>query len=347
MLKNSYIFFAGVVFVALLAVGYLFSPFWLNILIAILLAVATSNINIVALRITRNKTAAAIITTTFLGLLFAFPIAYSLIIVKNYATVFDMNNITLTIEYFKATDFHLPEALSFLEPKLKELISNIDIKLISSKIISNLASIGKLSAHFLLDIGFILVFFFFAMLYGTQLVEYTKNTLPMEAKDTQFILSEVANVMSVVFYSVIANMIIQGTLFSFITMYYGYDGFLTGMIFGITSLVPVVGGLLAWAPISLYEFANGNAQAALVIAAYSVVVISFGADTLLKPLVIKFINDRLVKIPTKINELLIFFSMIAGISTFGFWGLILGPAIVTFFVSTIKLYTLLRDRSAF
>ena len=37
--------------------------------------------------------------------------------------------------------------------------------------------------------------------------------------------------------------------------------------------------------------------------------------------------------------------MIAGISTFGFWGLILGPAIVTFFISTIKLYTLLKEHS--
>ena len=118
-----------------------------------------------------------------------------------------------------------------------------------------------------------------------------------------------------------------------------------GILFAFTSLVPVVGGLLAWGPISLYEFANGNTAAAIVIAVYTIVVISIVADTFLKPIVIKFINDRLVKIPTKINELLLFFSMIAGISTFGFWGLILGPAIVTFFISTIKLYTLLKERS--
>ncbi|MFC2491917.1 MAG: AI-2E family transporter, partial [Campylobacter curvus] len=100
-----------------------------------------------------------------------------------------------------------------------------------------------------------------------------------------------------------------------------------------------------WAPISLYELANGNATGAIVIALYTIIVISVIADTFLKPLVIKFINDKLVKIPTKINELLIFFAMIAGITTFGFWGLILGPAIVTFFLSTIKLYVLLKERS--
>ncbi|EOH5857150.1 AI-2E family transporter, partial [Campylobacter jejuni] len=49
--------------------------------------------------------------------------------------------------------------------------------------------------------------------------------------------------------------------------------------------------------------------------------------------------------PTKINELLIFLAMIAGISTFGFWGIILGPAILTFFVSTLRMYVILKDKN--
>ena len=167
----------------------------------------------------------------------------------------------------------------------------------------------------------------------------------MKESESGFILSEMANVMSVVLYSIIINAILQGLLFAFITIIYGYNGFLTGILFAFMSLIPVVGGVLAWAPISLYELANGNATGAIVIALYTIIVISVIADTFLKPLVIKFINDKLVKIPTKINELLIFFAMIAGITTFGFWGLILGPAIVTFFLSTIKLYVLLKERS--
>ena len=60
---------------------------------------------------------------------------------------------------------------------------------------------------------------------------------------------------------------------------------------------------------------------------------------------LKIIKDPRVKLPKIINELLIFFAMIAGIATFGFWGIILGPAIVTFFMSVIKLYVLLRERA--
>jgi predicted PurR-regulated permease PerM len=38
------------------------------------------------------------------------------------------------------------------------------------------------------------------------------------------------------------------------------------------------------------------------------------------------------------NELVIFFSIIAGLSSFGFWGMILGPAITAFFLTILKLF---------
>ena len=53
--------------------------------------------------------------------------------------------------------------------------------------------------------------------------------------------------------------------------------------------------------------------------------------------VLKYINQKIVKTPTALNEILIFFSIIAGLSSFGFWGMIIGPATVTFFISIIQL----------
>ncbi|MDO5046356.1 AI-2E family transporter [Campylobacter sp.] len=346
MVKNSRIFFGIFVFFALCLLLYLFKPFLLNISIAILLAVATSNINVKFLKLTKHRqTLSAALTTAALFLLFIAPFIYAVIALAKHAANFNMQYVSDTIDYVKNYDFALPQPIKFLEPKFEELFSEIDLKVISAKIISNLAEIGKFSANFLVDMTMIMIFFFFSVLYGSDLVKYLKKALPMKHEDTEYILSEVANVMSVVFYSIIINTIFQGFLFAIIAMIYGYGGFLMGILFGFATLVPIVGGFLVWGPISLYEFANGNLTGAIVIAVYNIVVISIIADTLLKPLIIKFINDRLVKIPTKINEMLIFFAMIAGITTFGFWGIILGPAIVTFFLSTIKLYVLLKERS--
>ncbi|MDH5465420.1 MAG: AI-2E family transporter, partial [Thiovulaceae bacterium] len=62
------------------------------------------------------------------------------------------------------------------------------------------------------------------------------------------------------------------------------------------------------------------------------------ADTFIKPIIIKFINDALIKSHVKINEMIIFFAILAGLTTFGFWGMIIGPAITAFFISLLKLY---------
>lgn len=40
----------------------------------------------------------------------------------------------------------------------------------------------------------------------------------------------------------------------------------------------------------------------------------------------------------KLDELVIFFAIIAGLSTFGFWGMILGPAITAFFLTILNLF---------
>ena len=343
---NSRLFFGIFVVFALALVVYLFRPFLLDIFIAALLAVSVSNVQIAFLSLTKNrKTLSSGLTTFALLCLFIAPLIYAVIEIAKYAAGFDINNVTKTIEFIKNYDFSLPEPINVLEPQIKEFVGGLDIKMLFSQVAANLASLGRLSFRFCVDMIIILVFFFFCNLYGNELISYLKEVLPLKKEDTESILSEVGNVIGVVFYSTIVNMIIQGFLFAIITSFYGYNGMLTGIFFSFASLIPVVGGFLAWVPISIYEFANGNTAAAITITLYTIIVISLGADTLLKPPIIKFINSKLVKIPTKINELLIFFAMIAGISTFGFWGVILGPAIVTFFISTIKLYTLLRERN--
>ena len=149
--------------------------------------------------------------------------------------------------------------------------------------------------------------------------------------------------MSVVLYSTIFNAILQGLLFSIIAGIYGFNPMLMGVIFGFCSLIPAIGGALVYVPTALIVFIGGSTSGALIILIYCVVMISTIADSFIKPLVIKFINSRLVKNPAKINEILIFFSMLAGISTFGFWGVILGPAILTLFLSVLSLYDYLKS----
>ncbi len=143
--------------------------------------------------------------------------------------------------------------------------------------------------------------------------------------------------MSVVLYSILANAIFQGFLFGLFINFFGYDGVFFGALYGFASLIPIIGGALMWLPISLFEIYQGSTSHAIYISLYSILVISVVADTFIKPMIIKYINKKVVKTPTGVNELLIFFSILAGLSTIGFWGMIIGPALITFFISIMQL----------
>ncbi|EAJ0636603.1 AI-2E family transporter [Campylobacter jejuni] len=345
-MQNGKFFLISFILVILFLLLYLFKGFLLVIIIASLMAVATSNINAKFLNLTKgHKFLASILTTACMVLLFFAPFVYAMIELAKALKNFDINLVTQTLNYVKNYQFTLPESFNFLEPKIKEFLASIDLNSISKQILSYASSFTKSGAKFLVDMVLICVFYFFANLYGTELVIYLKSIIPIDKKELDDVLSEVGNVMAVVLYSMVIVAIFQGALFGLITMFYGYDGILMGVIFAVSSLIPAIGGALIYVPISLYEFASNNLNSALVIFIYSVIVISFIADTLIKPLIIKWINKKLVKTPTKINELLIFLAMIAGISTFGFWGIILGPAILTFFVSTLRMYVILKDKN--
>ena len=67
-------------------------------------------------------------------------------------------------------------------------------------------------------------------------------------------------------------------------------------------------------------------------------MISIIADTFVKPMIISVIKVDFLKSTVEINSMVIFFSIIAGMSTYGFWGMILGPAITSFLIAITKVY---------
>ncbi len=342
---NEHRFFLTAIFLAVLfSIIKLYEPFLMIITIASLLAIATYNINDKLDTLFKNRYIAALISTALMSILFFGPIVYTITSIGGLVNNFDPLIIEKVQSYLKEINYTLPRSIAFLQQPLTDFIEHLNIAEISKSAITYLGSLGKNSAGFLKDMLLIIVFFFFASLNGKDLVNYTRSVMPIDDKEINLVFSEVANVMSVVFYSILISAIFQGSLFSIIGIYYGYDGLLLGIFYGFASLIPVIGGALMWIPLCSYEIAHGNIASAISIAIYSIVVISIIADTFVKPLIIKYINHKLVKTPTNVNELLIFFAIFAGLTTFGFWGMILGPAITTLFISLLKLYKLLKEK---
>ncbi len=336
---NRKYFLLGLFLLVLYGVWYLYRPYLLPIFIASLLALATSNFNIFFAKYIRFKTLRAFVMTLMLGLLFFAPIVYAMNASTAIVNNFDPTVVDKIVGL--KNSFVLPDYLGFSKPYIKDFLDSLNSQDITKNIVHFASTILQKSAGFFKDMFLILVFYFFVNLYSKELVKFLKGSLPFDKNSTFFV--EISNVMSVVFYSTLITAILEGALFAVLVMFYGYDGLLFGILYGFASLVPVIGGLLMWLPLSLYEYASGHTATAIAIALYSIIMISIIADTFIKPLIIKYVHSNMIKNQTKINEIVVFFSIIAGLTTYGFWGMILGPAITTFFISLLRIYQVVLD----
>jgi len=337
-MKSQY--FIAVLFAAsLYFMYYLYAPFLMVMTIAALLAISTASIQNFFEELFHSKLLAALLSSALLALMFFAPLGYFLATLTIKLNTLEIDTLVKIQTYVQDFIAHPPEFLNFLKPYVGDSFSGIDIKSISSTALSIAAKIGAFSAVFVKNAFLVIVFYFFAQYNGAAIVEFFKRVVHMSPLESSVLSRDLSSVMSVVFYSIIATATLEGALFGIAVSFMGHNGLLYGIMYGFSSLIPVVGGVLMWLPFMIYEFATGHSSNAIFIALYSVIVIAIIADTFVKPMIIKEINNRLLEQgESSIDELIIFFAIIAGLTTFGFWGMILGPAITAFFLTILKLF---------
>lgn len=323
----------------------IYQPFLLDMAIAALLAIATANLHAYFYHRTKNDIAAASIITLLMAIILFGPIVYFIITISSVIASIDPKLVPQVIQNVLAMLDDAPEYLQFLEPKIKAFLKDLEITSVSQNVLSFFGNIGAKSAVFMKDIVLIIIFFFFANYYGKQLLLYLKNTLPFDEEKAVFLFNETSLVMSVTTYSIILTAIFEGALFALAVIFLGYDPILFGILYGFASLIPVVGGMLMWVPVAAFELYLGNIAGAVFITLYTIIVISVIADTFIKPVIIEFVNKRLLGKQSKMNSIIIFFAIVAGLSTHGFWGMIIGPAVTALFIAILSVFGSLRDRN--
>lgn len=315
----------------------LYSPFWMSIIVASLLAISTHHIQMGLLHLTQSRFLASLLSTLLLGILFFAPLGYFLFHISVMMKNLDPTVLATMETNLRGWMAHLPHSLSRLEGKVEAGMSKFDLTVWSQHMITYASQIGSFAMSFFTTSLFILIFYFIANYYGKNIFEFFKRSAHFPQQESTLIIFEMRSAMSVVFYSILATAVFEGALFGIAVNHMGYNGLLFGIMYGFASLIPVVGGVIMWLPFSLFELSQGRDNNAIFIALYTIVVISVIADTFIKPVIIKIINQRLIKMQAKINELIIFFAIIAGLATFGFWGMIIGPAITVLFLTLMKI----------
>ena len=311
-----------------------YKPYLLDIAIASLMAIAFGKIQYLLANYIKNRYILASTLTLMLALLIFGPLLYFVVKVGGFVTNINLDDIRIIMNKAQELLTYLPDNIA---REIKSFLSDDKLQEIYSKIVPIIGNLTAKSAIFFKDSFLIIIFFFFAVLYGKEILEYLKNIIPLEEEKLEKLFFNTSEVMSLVFYSTLLTALLEGILFGFIISVFGMDFFFFSVMYAFASLIPVIGGIIMWGPVSLYLYANGNTQAAIIVAIYSIVVISVVADTFIKPLIIAFVK-KVVGSDTELNSLLIFFSIVAGLSSFGLWGIIIGPADTSLFISILQFY---------
>jgi predicted PurR-regulated permease PerM len=205
----------------------------------------------------------------------------------------------------------------------------------SGQIIGFSGTILRDVATLLFNLAFMVFTLYFFFIDGEHLARTFIAAIPIEKTYTRLFLRKLRDTGKQLLLGYFLVAFFQATMLFLICLILGVKGPLVlAALTLIAAFIPMVGTTLVWVPVAAGIALGGDIPRALLFVALSGVFVSL-LDNFIRPVLL---HDRL-----KIHPLLIFFSILGGLSIFGFNGLVLGPLILMLFFSAGELYNLTYD----
>lgn len=146
---------------------------------------------------------------------------------------------------------------------------------------------------------------------------YLHKISPLGESDTDMVISRIEEVIHATVKSNTIIMILQSLVFTLAGYVFGLQApILIGLLYGITSLVPVIGTSVIWLPIAAFLAINGQIGSAIGLCTWALVQIG---------LIDHIIGPRIIGEQTRLNPFLTLIGILGGVYYFGLLGFIIGP----------------------
>ena len=171
---------------------------------------------------------------------------------------------------------------------------------------------------------------YFFLLDGPALLKGLHALSPIDDQHEEELVLEFARVSRAVVLATLLSAVAQGILAGIGFWFCGLDSiFLLTLLSGVLAMVPFVGAAAVWIPCALYLFFVDNSPVtAIALAVYGMLVISM-ADNLIKPWILHGQSN--------LHPLLALLSVIGGVTVLGPIGILVGPMIVVFLQTLLKI----------
>lgn len=223
--------------------------------------------------------------------------------------------------------FELPETASAaeLEDRFKATVDSLAEFIVSALRHFTLGAPGTI-----VRVSATVVAFFFFLRQGPSWLRGLREVLPLQASLTNALYDTVAISIKTVFRGVLLTAAAQASL---ATAGYVIAGapvpVLLGFLTFITSLLPFVGAAAVWLPTAIGLYLVDRTSSAVFLVIYGTLIVSL-VDNFLRPVLI----GQGMRLPL----LWLFLAILGGLQSFGFLGLLLGPAALALTMACVRIY---------
>jgi predicted PurR-regulated permease PerM len=202
---------------------------------------------------------------------------------------------------------------------------------------SSLQNLLQLSSNIAMNIGnflFSLVLMVFSLFFfymdGSYLSSLFLHAIPIRKEYLTALVLKFSDIIRNLVFGYIMVALVQGFMgFIIFTGFQVKGALVFAVLTFICVFIPMVGGSLVWFPLGLLRVINGDIAGGVIFWIVSGIFISL-LDNFVRPM---FLQDRI-----QLHPLIIFFSILGGLSVFGVNGLILGPMLVILFLTVLDLF---------
>ncbi len=188
---------------------------------------------------------------------------------------------------------------------------------------------------FFLGVSIVLFIGYYALRDGDRLVRYVEKLLPLDPDAEERLFDQTTSAMEAVVFGQVATAGVQGIAAGIGLWLFGVPApIVFGFVCGALSLLPFLGSPVVYIPASGYLLATGQIGQGLGLLAWGLLFVA-SIDNVLKP--------KLMGGHAGIHPTVALVGVVGGLIVFGFLGFILGPIVLTLFLTVVEIYKDLRE----